>query len=225
MAAVSRGVLFEVCYGQLLQNNTTPGGGAAAGSTTIDHQQRARANFIANMMELVRATKGRGIVISSECRLGTGAAAVAAAAAAGWNLRAPADLVNLFACWGLGPERGLEALGANPRAVVVNEGLRKRSYRGVVDIVDAEGKIPGQLKRQTNTTTESGRQDGQVSGKQAGKKNNNSNKNQQQQQQQQQGGGGNAKRKHDGGGEQGAKDQTLPVLSKRQAKKMKLAGK
>lgn len=218
MAAVSRGVLFEVCHGQLTNNNNN-NGGSAPGST--DQQQRARANFIANMMELVRATKGRGIVISSECRLGT----TTSAAAAGWNLRAPADLVNLFACWGLGPERGLEALGTNPRAIVVNEGLRRRSYRGVVDIVDAEGKIPGfAANKQTVTTTET---DGEASDKHGPKKKNNNNKSQQQGQKNatQQQGGGNGKRKHDGGGgeQQGTKDQALPVMSKRQAKKMKLA--
>lgn len=183
MAAVARGVLFEVCYGQLL-------GGDA----------RARASFIANVMELVRATKGRGIVVSSECW---------AAGGGGGDLRAPADLVNLFACWGLGPERGLEALDGNPRAVVVNEGLKRRSFRGVVDIVEVEGRVPGQEKGTEGDEGPGKKQKNKGDKKQAGQQNPKQ--------------AGNGKRKHDGGTEHGGGEQGLPVMSKRQAKKMKLA--
>lgn len=51
------------------------------------------------------------------------------------GVRPPADVVNLMAVWGLGRERGEEALGANPRGVVVNEGIKRSSFRGVVDVV------------------------------------------------------------------------------------------
>ncbi|CAN8100866.1 unnamed protein product [Discula destructiva] len=199
MAAVHRGVLFEVCYGQLLLTDA-----------------RARANFIANVQELVRATKGRGIVLSSEVR---------AAAAGGGGLRAPADVVNLMACWGLGTERGLEALGVNPRAVVVNEGLRRRSFRGVVDVVQAEGRIPAHAGKQgEGDDDDNGREEQQ---KRGGK----------QQKQKHKGGpkqaggqgnpqpGGNGKRKHDEAGDREGGETTLPVMSKRQAKKLKLAEK
>jgi ribonuclease P/MRP protein subunit RPP1 len=112
MAAVQRGVRFEVCYSQAL------GEGAGA---------RERANFIGNVQALVRATKGRGVVIASEARGVLG-------------LRGPADVVNLMAVWGLGPEKGFAGLGEGARAVVVNEGIKRRGFRGVVDIVrPAEG--------------------------------------------------------------------------------------
>lgn len=199
MAAVARGALFEVCYGQLL-------GGAAD-----PPQPRARAAFVANVLELARATRGRGIILSSEAR-----AAV--------QMRAPADVVNLFAVWGLGPERGLEGLGANPRAVVVNEGLRRRGFRGVVDIVGAEGRVvvPGRFGEQGERGEDGG--GGGEAGKGGGKKQKVGGKQQQQQQTQ---GGGNGKRKHDGTGgsdHSAGGDQTAaPAVSKRQAKKMKLA--
>lgn len=197
MAAVHRGVLFEVCYSQLVTNS---------------NDARARGTFIANVLELVRATKGRGIVLSSEAR----------AAAGGVGLRAAADVVNLFACWGLGPEKGMEGFGVNPRAVVVNEGLRRRGYRGVVDIIQAEGKIP----------VSQAKGDGEDGGN-----NNNNNNNKGKEGKQQKGAAGaqqkqkpaananaNGKRKHDGAGDHGGGDQaSLPVLSKRQAKKLKLA--
>lgn len=190
MAAVHRGVYFEVCYGQM----------------TSCQDPRARSVWVANVIELLRATRGRGIVLSSE---GKG----------GGALRAPADVVNLLAVWGLGPERGLEGLGVHPRAVVVNEGLKRRAFKGVVDIVDAEGRIPGREKE-----VDGGGSDGKDNQKKAkgGKK-------QQGQNQQQLGGKNeNGKRKLEGGNDQGGGggDQaSLPVMSKRQAKKVKLPEK
>ncbi|ATY62415.1 RNase P subunit p30 [Cordyceps militaris] len=106
MAAVARGVRFEVCYAQLLN---------AADA-------RARAAFIGNVTGLFRATRGRGIVLSSEARSALG-------------LRGPADVVNLLGVWGLPHERGLEGLRALPRGVVVNEGIKRTGFRGIVDIV------------------------------------------------------------------------------------------
>ncbi|KAK3382985.1 RNase P subunit p30-domain-containing protein [Lasiosphaeria ovina] len=120
MAAVARGSRFEICYGQAL-------GGA---------DTRARANFIGNVQGLLRATKGRGIVVSSGSPQSTTL-----------GLRAPADVVNLLAVWGLGPERGAEALGAGARAVVVNEGIKRRGFRGIVDIVSAAGPDPAAAER------------------------------------------------------------------------------
>jgi ribonuclease P/MRP protein subunit RPP1 len=117
MTAVTRGVRFEICYGQAL-SSTDP---------------RSRANFISNTMALIRSTKGRGIVLSSEARDVLG-------------IRAPADVINLMAVWGLGTERGTEALGINPRGVVVNEGLKRSSFRGVVNIVQVAGRPDDQSK-------------------------------------------------------------------------------
>ena len=105
MAAVARGVRFEICYAQAL---------------AADH--RGRANFIANATGLVRATRGRGFVLSSE-------------AAGALALRAPADVVNLLSVWGLGSEKGMDGLGSIPRSVVVNEGIKRNGFRGVVDVV------------------------------------------------------------------------------------------
>lgn len=185
MAAVNRGVHFEVCYSQLV---------ASA-------DQRARGVWIANASELLRATRGRGIVLSSEAK-GAG------------SLRAPADVINLLAVWGLGPEKGLDGLSVRPRAVVVNEGLKRRAFKGVVDIVDVEGRIPGRENDDKGAGGDQKKQKGAK--KQHG-----------QNQQQPKGKGENGKRKHEGGVEDGAGgDQTsLPVMSKRQAKKMKLADK
>ncbi|KAI1103458.1 PHP domain-like protein [Jackrogersella minutella] len=108
MAAINRGLRFEICYGRAL----APGADA-----------RARASFIGNVAQLVRATRGRGLIVSSEASDVLG-------------LRAPADVVNLLAVWGLPTEKGLEALGTNSRGVVVNEGIKRSGFRGVIDIVN-----------------------------------------------------------------------------------------
>ncbi|KAI0546468.1 RNase P subunit p30 [Xylaria curta] len=132
MFAVSRGVRFEVCYSQVLQGPAPahiPGpkgskdgnGGYASTGATVDG--RARATFIGNVSSLVRATRGRGIIISSEARSVLG-------------LRAPADVVNLLHVWGLSTDRATEGIGALPRGVVVNEGLKRSGFRGVVDIMN-----------------------------------------------------------------------------------------
>lgn len=105
MAAIHRGIRFEICYAQATMEDSN-----------------ARKNFISNCLGIFRATRGRGIVISSEAKTALG-------------IRGPADVVNLMAVWGLGRERGMEGLGDNPRSVVINEGLKRSSFRGVVDVV------------------------------------------------------------------------------------------
>lgn len=49
--------------------------------------------------------------------------------------RGPWDVVNLGVGWGLGKERAVEALQKEARGVVVGAEMRRRSYRGVVDVV------------------------------------------------------------------------------------------
>lgn len=161
MAAVHRGSRFEVCYSQAVQL-----------SSLNPESARVRSIFIGNVQSLVRATKGRGIVISSEAKSALG-------------LRGPADVVNLMAVWGLGPERGFEGLGTGARAVVVNEGVRRRGFRGVVDIVSVAEGGPERAKGEEEETN--GKQ-GKKGQKQKG------------QQQQQQGQGQKRKNNDKGGG-------------------------
>ncbi|KAK3393700.1 RNase P subunit p30-domain-containing protein [Podospora didyma] len=179
MAAVHRGTRFEISYSQALSGDS-----------------RARSNFIGNVLGLLRATKGRGIIVSSEARSALG-------------LRGPADVVNLMAVWGLGPERGSEAMEAGARAVVVNEGIKRRGFRGVVDIV---ATAPGGTDPSAAT----------AAARDAERNNNNNGKRLKGT------AGGGQKRKYGGGG--GGGDGAASVcgggdgqqtLSKRQAKKMK----
>ena len=77
--------------------------------------------MISNATQLIRATRGRGIVISSEAKMALGC-------------RAPADVINLAVMWGLGQERGMEAVGREARNVVVQSEMKRRSFRGVIDV-------------------------------------------------------------------------------------------
>lgn len=49
--------------------------------------------------------------------------------------RGPADVINLAAVWGLGQEKGREAVGREARAVVVQAEMRRSSFKGVIDVV------------------------------------------------------------------------------------------
>ncbi|KAI1119076.1 RNase P subunit p30 [Nemania sp. NC0429] len=131
MSAVSRGVRFEVCYSQALQGPASAhiigakgarDGGYAGSGGGLGVDARARAAFIGNVSSLIRATRGRGIVISSEAQSVLG-------------LRAPADVINLLHVWGLPTDRAKDGLSVLPRGVVVNEGLKRSGFRGVIDIV------------------------------------------------------------------------------------------
>lgn len=111
-AAASRGVRLEICYG--------PG---VTGSG-LD----ARRNLIGNAMSLIRATRGRGIIVSSEARRAL-------------SLRAPWDVINLTCVWGLSQERGKEAICEEARKVTALAKLKRTSWRGIVDIVHGGEKV------------------------------------------------------------------------------------
>ncbi|GAM82695.1 hypothetical protein ANO11243_006780 [Dothideomycetidae sp. 11243] len=104
--AVRRGVRLEVCY--------------AAG---LVGDPNARRNTIGNVTSLIRASRGRGLVVGSEAKR---------AAAC----RGPWDVVNLLAVWGMKQEIAFEAVSKEARSVVVQAGLKKSGWRGVVDVVD-----------------------------------------------------------------------------------------
>ncbi|KAI0467160.1 RNase P subunit p30-domain-containing protein [Xylaria cf. heliscus] len=221
MFAVSRGVRFEVCYSQVLQGPAPAhvlgpkgakdgGGGGHTGGTGAPVDARARAAFIGNVASLIRATRGRGIIISSEARSVLG-------------IRAPADVVNLLHVWGLSTDRATEGIGVLPRGVVVNEGLKRSGFRGVVDIVSVAGREEADIEMGEadgdNATATAGNTQGNK-----GKKNKNQDAN----------GFGGKKRKNGDDAETSAtanaNESTKPVgdteeqpMSKRQAKKMKAA--
>ena len=109
-AALQRGIRFEICYS----------GGVMGGGT------EARRNLISGATALIRSSRGRGIIISSEARSALG-------------LRGPWDIVNLAAVWGLNQARGKEAVCEEARKLTQLARLKRESFRGVVDVVYGGG--------------------------------------------------------------------------------------
>lgn len=108
--ALQRGVRFEICY-----------------ANGITGSNEARRNLINSAANLIRATRGRGIIVSSEARNALG-------------LRAPHDVINLATVWGLSSERAKETVCEEAAIVVRLAGLKRSSFRGVVDIIEDGNK-------------------------------------------------------------------------------------
>lgn len=127
--AVSRGVKIELCYGQAI----------------LAPDPAAKANVISNATQLIRVTRGRGLIFSSEAKTTLG-------------LRAPSDVMNLASVWGLGLERGKDALTKEPRSVVEFARLKRQSFKGIVDVVYGGEKPPAQEK-EVNAKQQKGQKD------------------------------------------------------------------
>lgn len=91
--------------------------------------------MISNATQLIRATRGRGLVISSEAKKALGC-------------RGPWDTINLAAVWGLGQEKGYEAVTKEARSVVVTAQMKRLSYRGAVEVIQLEQRIAKAGKRE-----------------------------------------------------------------------------
>jgi ribonuclease P/MRP protein subunit RPP1 len=108
-SALQRGVRFEICY--------SPG---------ITGGSDSRRNLITGSTSLIRATRGRGIIISSEAKNALGC-------------RGPWDVINLAQIWGLNQERGKEAVCEEAGKVVRLAMMKRESFRGVVHVIDGTG--------------------------------------------------------------------------------------
>jgi ribonuclease P/MRP protein subunit RPP1 len=102
---IARGVAIEICYA------------AGIGDTA------ARRNIISNATGLIRGTRGRGLLISSEARRTA-------------DLRGPFDVINLATFWGLKQEFGM----GDGRKVLLHSDARRLTYKGAVQVVNQEIK-------------------------------------------------------------------------------------
>jgi ribonuclease P/MRP protein subunit RPP1 len=136
--AIKLGKKIEICYGQGILGET-----------------QSRRNLISNVTQLIRATRARGLIISSEAR-----AAVAC--------RGPWDAINLAAVWGLGQERGYEAMTKEARSAVVGAQLKRTSFRGVVNVVYGGEKPTPEAKAAVVEKGKAAKQKGQATDDKAG---------------------------------------------------------
>ncbi|KAK6541178.1 hypothetical protein TWF694_008547 [Orbilia ellipsospora] len=119
--AISRGIRFEITYAASINDNS------------------ARRNLLQNAAAMIRATKGKGIVLSSEARKAV-------------SCRAPFDVINLATLWGLNQEKGKDAISKGPRAVMLQAKIKRQSHRGVIEVVEGGG-IPKPVSKEVAKTT------------------------------------------------------------------------
>ncbi|KAH7056827.1 ribonuclease P/MRP protein subunit RPP1 [Linnemannia elongata] len=89
--AVERGIYFELCYGAAIRDAT------------------ARRNLISNAQSLIRVTRGKNIIISSQ-------------AMRAMELRGPYDIVNFGTLLGLNQAVAKDCLSSHCRAVAMHAG-------------------------------------------------------------------------------------------------------
>ena len=71
--------------------------------------------------------------------------------------RGPWDVINLASVWGLSQERGREAVGSGARSVVVQAEMKRRSFRGVVDVIYGGDKPAGIVPKEDGEKTGKGK--------------------------------------------------------------------
>ncbi|KAJ3023108.1 Ribonuclease P protein subunit p30 [Thoreauomyces humboldtii] len=99
--AVTRGIFFEITYAPAIRDASS------------------RRHLISNAAQLVRITKGKNIIISSEAQKAM-------------ELRGPYDVINLGSIFSMSQDRAKNALDANCRAVLVHSATRKQVHRGIM---------------------------------------------------------------------------------------------
>lgn len=104
--AIRRGIMFEVCYGKAVKD------------------VNARRIFIANASNLVKATKRKNIVLSSQ-------------AEDLFEQRAPWDVINLACLLGLSIEEAHKTIVDNP-AIALEHGRARKVFKSTVEVVDKE---------------------------------------------------------------------------------------
>ena len=130
--ALQRGIRFEICYSPGVLNSD---GGLS------------RRNMISNATQLIRVTRGRGLVISSEAKRALAC-------------RGPADVVNLAVLWGLGQERGVEAISREARNLLVQAEMKRTSFRGVLGVVYGGEKPTAPLVEEIELQQKGGQESG-----------------------------------------------------------------
>ncbi|GJJ74653.1 ribonuclease P/MRP protein subunit RPP1 [Entomortierella parvispora] len=101
--AVERGIYFELCYGAAIRDAT------------------ARRNLISNAASLIRATRGKNIILTSQ-------------AMRAMELRGPYDIVNFGTLLGLNQAVAKDCISSHCRSVAIHAETRRNTIRAVVSV-------------------------------------------------------------------------------------------
>ncbi|KAI9024757.1 ribonuclease P/MRP protein subunit RPP1 [Hyaloraphidium curvatum] len=101
--AIARGVHFEITYSSSLRD------------------ANARRYLLSNAANLVRVTRGKNIIVSSQAQKAL-------------EVRGPYDVANLCTLFGMNQALGKQAISTNARSVVLHAHTRRNTYKGAVSI-------------------------------------------------------------------------------------------
>ncbi|KNC99129.1 uncharacterized protein SPPG_05388 [Spizellomyces punctatus DAOM BR117] len=101
--ALQRGLFFEISYGGAIRDAS------------------ARRHLIRNAASLIRATKGKNVIITSEAQKDL-------------ELRGPYDVINLASIFSLNQALAKNSISANCRAVLYRSATRRQTNRGVLSV-------------------------------------------------------------------------------------------
>jgi len=128
--AIKNGAVFEIAYAGALGGDNDPAVGTAGGS---EGGAGAKRNWWAAAREVVRVTKGKGVIVSS------GVTNIA-------DLRAPRDVGNLITMLDLAQNLAHDASTKTPQSLILRSQTRK-TYRAVLSepqLIIPEGMITAQ---------------------------------------------------------------------------------
>lgn len=109
--ARDKGMVFEVQYGPMIRDPS------------------ARRHTISNALQLLRSMKGgKGVVLSS-------------GATAAWQIRAPADVMNIAGLLGVAGHLCKATVTLHPHAAFMQAGTRKHTYRGAAMVLPGEDQL------------------------------------------------------------------------------------
>ncbi|KAK6462153.1 RNase P subunit p30-domain-containing protein [Scheffersomyces coipomensis] len=115
-SAVDKGIKFEICYNNLISGSI---GYANSPTNPIDNIQFIKKNFIYNVLQLVRSSRSKGLIISSGATLPL-------------QTRNSEDILNLLRTFGLDQSRSKSCVTINPERVLVNGRLRIKSFKQTI---------------------------------------------------------------------------------------------
>lgn len=106
--AIKRGVVFEIAYSGAIRDSS------------------ARRHLISNAQSLIRVTKGKGIIISSEAQKAL-------------EIRGPHDIVNMASTlFGMSTDAARDAISTNARQVLYHAATRIKTAKAVISIASKE---------------------------------------------------------------------------------------
>ncbi|KAJ3292279.1 hypothetical protein HK104_005409 [Borealophlyctis nickersoniae] len=99
--AIQRGIFFEISYGAAIRDTT------------------ARRHLITNAAALIRVTKGKNVIITSEAQRAM-------------EVRGPYDVINLASVFSLNQALARNCISSNCRSLLYRAATRRETYRGVM---------------------------------------------------------------------------------------------